>query len=105
MILLQRPACNSRMKVDDCLYVTFHYMKGYDGNFIIQKLTEHFKNSYINLIGRNASSVFHIGIQNYVKIIDSYEFITAGLKNLSSNFKIEDIKYTKKWLKNMEMTF
>ena len=80
-------------------------MKGYDGNVIIQKLNEHFQNSNINLIGRNASSIFHIGIQNYIKIIDSHELITASLKNLSSNLKEEDFKYTKQWIKNTEMNF
>ena len=29
------------MKVDNCLYIVFHYMKGYDGNFIISKIFEH----------------------------------------------------------------
>ena len=87
--------CNSKMKTDNCLYITFHYMKGYDGNFILEKLNEHFKDSNINLIGRNSSSIIHIGIENYIKIIDSHEFITASLKNLSSNLKPEDIKYTK----------
>ena len=93
------------MKTDNCLYIVFHYMKGYDGNFILEKLNEHFQDQNINLIRRSASSIFHIGIQTYIKIIDSHEFITANLKNLSINLKPEDIKYTKKWLKNTEMNF
>ena len=28
-------SCNSKVKLDNCLYITFHYMKGYDGNYIL----------------------------------------------------------------------
>ena len=98
-------SCNSKMKTDNCLYIFFHYMKGYDCNFIIEKLNEHFQNQNINLIGRNASSIFHIGIQNYIKIIDSHEFITAGLKDLSTNLTPEDIKYTQKIVEKYDKDF
>ena len=67
-------------------------MKGYDGNFILEKLNEHFNNENINLIGMNASSKFHIGVQKYIKRIDSYEFVLAWLKTLSSNLTNDDIK-------------
>ena len=91
-------SCNSKMKTNNCLYIVFHYMKGYDIHYIIKTINVHFKDSNINLIGHNASSIFHIGIQNYIKIIDFHEFITASLKDLSSNLKIEDINYTRKML-------
>ena len=73
-------------------------MKGYDAHYMIEKLNDHFKDKQINLVGRNSSSIFHIGIQNYVKIIDSHEFITASLKSLSNNLKTEDINYTQNML-------
>ena len=78
-------SCNSKVKTNNTLYVVFHYLRGYDIHYIIEKLNDHFKDSNINLLGNNSSSIFHVGIQNYIKIIDSYEFIPASLKDLSSN--------------------
>ena len=36
-------SCNSKMKVDNCLYIVFHYIKGYDGNFNLSIINEHLK--------------------------------------------------------------
>ena len=88
-------SCNSKVKTNCTLYIIFHYLKGYDVNYIIEKLNHYFKDSNINLLGNNASSIFHIGIQNYIKIIDSHEFIKLSLKDLSKNLKIENIHYTR----------
>ena len=91
-------SCNSKVKTDNTLYVVFHYLKGYDIHYIIEKLNIHFKDSNINLLGHNSSSLFHIGIQNYIKIIDSHEFIPSSLKDLSNNLKLNDINYTREML-------
>ena len=87
--------CNSKIKANNTLFITFHYLKGYDSHYIIEKLNDHFKDSNINLLGNNSSSIFHIGIQNYIKIIDSHEFIPASLKDLSYNLTNKDIHYTR----------
>ena len=88
-------SCNSKVKTNTTLCIIFHYLKGYDVHYIIEKLNDHFKDSNINLLGHNASSIFHVGIQNYIKIIDSHEFIPMSLKDLSKNLKDEDINYTR----------
>ena len=91
--------CNSKTKCNyNTLYIIFHYLKGYDIHYIIEKLNDHFKDSNINLISNNSSSIFHVGIQNYIKIIDSHEFIPASLRDLSNNLKHEDIHYTREML-------
>ena len=73
----------------------FHYLKGYDIYYIIEQLNVHFKDSNINLLGNNSSSIFHVGIQNNIKIFDSHEFILSSLRELSNNLKNEDINYTR----------
>ena len=88
-------SCNSKIKTSNTLYILFHNMKGYDVHYIIEKLNNHFKDCNINLHGNNSSSIFHVGIQNYIKIIDSHEIIPASLKDLSNNLKNEDINYTR----------
>ena len=88
-------SCNSKVRVDCTLYIAFHYLKGYDVNYIIERLNNHFKDANINLLGHNAASIFHIGIQNYIKIIDTHEFIKGSLKTLSENLKDEDIHHTR----------
>ena len=88
-------SCNAKVKIDCSLYLCFHFLKGYDIHYIIEKLNDHFKDSNINLLGHNASSIFHVGIQNNIKIIDSHEFIPMSLKDLSRNLKDEDIHYTR----------
>ena len=88
-------SCNSKIRTDTTLYIVFHYFKGYDSNYIIEKLNDYFKDCNINLLGHNASSIFHIGIQNYIKIIDSHEFIPMSLKDLSKNLKDQDIIFTR----------
>ena len=78
---------NSKIKTNNFSYIIFHYLKGYDSNFILSKLNKHFKDHNINLIGRNASSVLHMGVDNFIKIIDSHEFIMSSLSTLSKNLK------------------
>ena len=58
---------NSKIKTNNTLYIVCHFLKGYDIHYIIEKLNVHFKDTNINLIGHNSSSIFHIGIQNYIK--------------------------------------
>ena len=69
-------------------------MKGYDCNFIISKITEQFQHNNINLIGRNTSNIFYMGVDNLVKIIDSHEYIMSSLSSLFTNLNENDIKYT-----------
>ena len=90
--------CNSKIKTDNTLYIVFHYLKGYDIHYIIEKIYDHFNDSNINILGNNSSSIFHVGIQNYIKIIDSHEFIPASLTELSNNLKNEDIHYIREML-------
>ena len=54
--------CKSKMKTNNCLYIVFHYLKGYDSSFILSKINKHFSNKNINLIGRNTSNIFHMGV-------------------------------------------
>ena len=89
-------SCNSKVRIDTTLYIAFHYLKGYDFYFIIRKINDHFKNSNINLLGHNSSSIFNVTIQNYnIKIIDTHEFIKGSLKSLSENLKDRDIIFTR----------
>ena len=88
-------SCNSKIRTDTTLYIAFHYLKGYDIFYIINKINDHFKDSNINLLGHNSSSIFHVGIKNYIKIIDTHEYIKGSLKSLSKNLKDEDINYTR----------
>ena len=37
--------CNSKIKFDNTLYLVFHYLKGYDIHYIIEKVNVHFKDS------------------------------------------------------------
>ena len=87
-------SCNAKIKTDCTLYIVFHYLRGYDVHYILEKLNDHFKDSNINLLGHNASIIFHVGVQNYIKIIDSHEFIPMSLRDLSNNLKDKDIHYT-----------
>ena len=89
-------SCNSKMKVNNCLHIVFHYLKGYDSNFILSRMSNQFEGQNINLIGRNTSNMFHMNVNNFVKIIDSYEYITSSLSSLSANLKMDNIKYTRK---------
>ena len=88
-------SCNSKVRTVTTLYIVFHYLKGYDIHYIISKLNDHFKDSNINLLGHNSSSIFHVGIQNNIKIIDSHEYIKGSLKTLSENLRDKDIIYTR----------
>ena len=88
-------SCNSKIRTDCTLYITFHYLRGYDIHYIISKLNDYFQDSNINILGHNSSSIFHVGIQNNSKIIDSHEYIKGSLKTLSENLKDEDIIYTR----------
>ena len=88
-------SCNSKIRTDTTLYIVFHYLKGYDIHYIINKINYHFKDSNINLLGHNSSSIFHIDIDSSIKIIDSHEYIKGSLMSLSENLKDEDIIYTR----------
>ena len=88
-------SCNSKIRVDSTLYIVFHYLRGYDIHYIITKINDYFKDSNINLLGHNSSSIFHVGIQNNIKIIDSHEYIKGSLKSLSENLKYKDIIHTR----------
>ena len=96
--------CNSKMKVNNCLHIVFHYLKGYDSNFILSRMAKHFEGQNINLIGRNTSNIFHMNVNNFVKIIDSYEYITSSLSSLSANLKMDNIKYTRKLIDKYNLT-
>ena len=97
-------SCNSKMKVNNCLNIVFHYLKGYDSNFILSRMAKHFEGQNINLIGRNTSNIFHMNVNNFVKIIDSYEYITSSLSSLSANLKMDNIKYTRKLIDKYNLT-
>ena len=88
-------SCNSKIRTDCTLYIVFHYLRGYDIHYIITKINNHFKDSNINILGHNSSSIFHVGIQNNIKIIDSHEYIKGSLRSLSENLKDKDIIYTR----------
>ena len=88
-------SCNSKIRTDTTLYIVFHYLKGYDIHYIINKINDYFKDSNINLLGTNSQSIFHIDIGFTIKIIDSHEYIKGSLKSLSENLKDEDIIYTR----------
>ena len=96
--------CNSRMKTNNCLHIVFHYLKGYDSNFILAQMSKHFEGKNINLIGRNTSNIFHMGVYNFVKIINSYEYVTSSLSSLSHNLKIDDMKYKRKLIEKYSLT-
>ena len=96
--------CNSKMKVNNCLHIVFHYLKGYDSNYILSRMSKHFEGQNINLIGRNTSNVFHMNINNYIKIIDSYEYITCKLESLSKNLDMKNIKYTRNLIEKYNLT-
>ena len=97
-------SCNSKMKVNNCLHIVFHYLKGYDSNYILSRMAKHFEGQNINLIGRNTSNVFHMNVNNYIKIIDSYEYITSKLESLSKNLDIKNIKYTRNLIDKYNLT-
>ena len=88
-------SCNSKIRTDTTLYIVFHYLKGYDIHYIINRINNYFKDYNINLLGHNSSSIFHIDIGYSIKFIDSYEYIKGSLKSLSQNLKDEDIIYTR----------
>ena len=67
-------------------------------------MAKHFEGKNINLIGRNTSNIFHMGVDNFIKIIDSYEYITSSLSSLSRNLKMDDIKYTQKLIEKYNLT-
>ena len=97
-------SCNSKMKVNNCLHIVFHYLKGYDSNFILSRMAKQFEGQNINLIGRNTSNIFHMNVNNFVKIIDSYEYITSKLQSLSENLNMDNIKYTQKLIDKYNLT-
>ena len=61
------------MKISKTLNIVFHYLKGYDSSYILQGMSNYFKNKRINLIGCNCSKIFSINISNYIRILDSHE--------------------------------
>ena len=91
------------MKVSNCLHIIFHYLRGYDSNFILSQISKHFEGKHINLIGRNTSNIFHMDVDNFVNIIDSYEYVTASLLSLSANLIIDDLKYTRKLIEKYKL--
>ena len=97
-------SCNSKMKTNNCLHIVFHYLKGYDSNFILSRMAKQFEGQNINLIGRNTSNIFHMNVNNFVKIIDSYEYITSSLSSLSANLNMDNIKYTRKLIDKYNLT-
>ena len=96
--------CNNKMKTSNTLNIVFHYLKGYDSNFILSRLAKHFEGKNIYLIGRNTSNIFHMGVDNFIKIIDSYEYVTSSLSSLSANLKLDYIKYTRKLIEKYNLT-
>ena len=95
--------CNCWMKVSNCLHIIFHYLRGYDSNFILSQISKHFEGKHINLIGRNTSNIFHMDVDNFVNIIDSYEYVTASSLSLSANLIIDDLKYTRKLIEKYKL--
>ena len=84
--------------------MVFHYLRGYDSNFILTRISKQFEGQNINLIGRNTSNIFHMNVNNFVKIIDSYEYITSKLQSLSENLNMDNIKYTRKLIDKYNLT-
>ena len=106
--------CNLKlqMKPDKIkIPVIFHNLRGYDSHFIMQQISEIAKkhtftnergeecHMNINCIPNNMEKYMAFMLGNYLTFIDSFQFMSSGLDNLTKNLPDEAFKYTKQEFK------
>ena len=101
--------CNSKLKIKHAkikIPVLFHNLRGYDSHFIMQQIGEiaqkHvYKNNRgeechmnINCIPNNMEKYMAFMLGNNLVFLDSFQFMSSSLDNLTKNLPDDAFKYT-----------
>ena len=96
--------CNLKLQISAeniKIPVIFHNLKGYDSHFIIQQLGELIKEGQkpisIDIIPCNSEKYVGFYINNHLRFIDSFPFMSSSLQKLASNLSEEGFIYTKEY--------
>ena len=106
--------CNLKLRIKPAtikIPVLFHNLRGYDSHFIMQQIGEiakkhTYKNKRgeechmnINCIPNNMEKYMAFMLGNHLVFLDSFQFMSSSLDNLTKNLPDDAFKYTKQEFK------
>eukprot|EP00760_Papus_ankaliazontas_P009483 PhM_4_TR14086/c5_g1_i4/m.107049 len=93
--------CNLEYNQKYEMPVVFHNLRGYDGHFIIKSASYYTSN--IRVIAQTFEKYMSFSFMK-LRFIDSFLFMSDSLDKLSTNLKLEDMKYsTAYWTENIDI--
>ena len=81
--------CNVNVKLNYKIPVVFHNLKNYDSHFIMQELGKF--NLKINVIPNGLEKYMSFSINNKLRFIDSFHFLSSSLDSLVKNLGKDDL--------------
>ena len=84
--------CNRNFKLTDKIPVIFHNLRGYDSHFIMQEIGKF--NQDIKVIPNNMEKYMAFMLGKHLVFLDSFQFMSQGLSNLTNNLPDEAFEYT-----------
>ena len=83
--------CNINLKLNHKIPVIFHTLKNYDSHLIIQELGK--CNLKINVVPNGLEKYMSLTINNKLRFIDNFQFLSSLFDSLVKNLNKEDFKY------------
>ena len=84
-------SCNGNFKISKKVPVVFHNLKGYDGHFIMKKLSNF--DASIDVIPCGLEKYLAFIVNRWLVFIDSMQFMNSSLDALVGNLGSRDFKY------------
>ena len=81
--------CNINTKLNKKIAVTFHNLKDYDSHLIMQELGKF--NLKINVIPNGLEKYMSFSINNKLRFINSFQFLSSSLDSLVKNLRNDDL--------------
>ena len=83
--------CNINLKLNLKINVALHKLKTYASHLIMQNLSKF--NLKINVISNELEKYMNLTINNKLRLIDSFQFLSSLLDSLVKRLSKDDLKY------------